>query len=141
MVKIIVKFFDRLEDKVRASLSRRPIVYTFIGAVAIVLFWRGVWMTADMFEFMNGPVSILLSVALLLLTGLFVSFFIGDRLLISGLKQEKKIAEKTELEIRTETDLINEIKIRLEKIEKNVDEIKGFIKTDNNKIFHNGDNK
>lgn len=126
MVRIIVKFFDRLEDKVRAALSRRPIIYTFIGAVAIVLFWRGVWMTADMFDFMTGPISILLSVILLLLTGLFVSFFIGDRLLISGLKQEKKLAEKTELEIRTETDLINEIKNRLEKIEKNIEEIKKY---------------
>jgi len=124
MVKIIIKFFDRLEDKVRAALSHRPIIYTFIGAVAIVLFWRGVWMTADMLEFMTGPVSIILSIIILLLTGLFVSFFIGDRLLITGLKQEKKLTEKAEFEIRTETDMLNEIKGKLEKIDSDIQELK-----------------
>lgn len=34
----IVKFFDKLEDNVRRVLSKRPIVYTLIGAVAVVLF-------------------------------------------------------------------------------------------------------
>lgn len=133
MVKIVIKFFDRLEDKVRAALSRRPIIYTFIGAIAIVLFWRGVWMTADMFGFMTGPVSILISIAILLLTGLFVSFFIGDRLLISGLKQEKKLTEKAESEIRTEGDMINEIRFKIEKIENSIQELKTLISNDKRK--------
>ena len=42
-----------------------------------------------MFSFMTGPVSLLLSVVILLITGLFVSFFIGDDIIIAGIKREK----------------------------------------------------
>lgn len=124
MVVKIVRFFDKLEDKVRAALSRRPILYTLIGAVAIVLFWRGVWLTADLFPFLTGPISILLSVIILLITGLFVSFFIGERIIISGLKQEKKLFEKTEEEIRSEKGELTEIEEKLEEIEKDIHELK-----------------
>lgn len=120
----IVKFFDKLEDKIRAVLSRRPIIYTLIGGVAIVLFWRGVWLTADLFPFMTGPVSVLISVAILLLSGLFVSFFIGEEIIISGLKKEKKLIEKAESEIRTEGATLHEIKAKIEKIEKDLQELK-----------------
>lgn len=124
MVHKIVKFFDKLEDKIRTILSRRPILYAFIGAVGIVLFWRGVWMTADMIPFMNGPVSIFISVVLLLLTGLFVYFFIGDKVIISGLKQEKKMIEKTEEEIKMEKDSLKEIQSHIEHIEEDLEELK-----------------
>ncbi len=112
----LVKYFDKLEDKVRRALSRRPIVYTLIGGIGIVLFWRGVWMTADLFPFLSGPVSIALSVAILMITGLFVSFFIGDEIIIEGLKQEKKITEKTESEIKTEETTLRQIKKDLDAI-------------------------
>ncbi len=120
----IVKFFDKLEDKVRASLSRRPIIYTLIGGVAIVLFWRGVWLIADSIPFMTGGVSLVLSVLILLLTGLFVSFFIGEEIIISGLKKERKLFEKAESEIETEADILNKIKNKLEKIEADLEELK-----------------
>ena len=89
--KKIVRFFDKLEDHVRVALSHYPIIYTIIGGFSIVLFWRGVWMTADYFPFLNGPVSIIISVSILLVTGLFVSFFITDRIILTGIKQEKKL--------------------------------------------------
>jgi uncharacterized membrane protein len=123
-VKKVVKFFDKLEDKVRARLSRKPIIYTLIGAVAIVLFWRGVWMLADKIPFLNGWVSTILSVVILLMTGLFVSFFIGEQVLISGLKQEKKLTEKTEEEIKSEGVILEEIDNHLEKIEEDIKELK-----------------
>ena len=120
----IISFFDRLEDKIRGILSRRPIIYTLIGSFAIVLFWRGVWLTADMFPFMTGPVSIVISVIILLLTGLFVSFFIGEQLIISGLKNEKKLAEKTEIKIETEMDVLSQIKIKIEKMSEDLEYLK-----------------
>lgn len=123
MTHRIFKFFDKLEDRVRSFLSRRPILYATIGGIFIVLFWRGVWQTADMFE-LNPLISFILSIIILLLTGLFVSFFIGDRLLLSGLKYEKKLTEKTEAEIKTEMDVLNEIRAKIEKMEKDVEIIK-----------------
>jgi hypothetical protein len=43
----IYHYFDKLEDRIRGRLSRYPIFYSLIGGTAIVLFWRGVWITAD----------------------------------------------------------------------------------------------
>ena len=48
-MKSIIKFFDKIEDKIRGKLSHYPIFYAFIGGVGIVIFWRGVWHTADFF--------------------------------------------------------------------------------------------
>ena len=117
-MKRIIIFFDKLEDGIRAALSRRPIVYAFVGGTAIVLFWRGVWMVADTIPFLTGPISILVSVATLLAMGLFVSFFIGDNIIISGLKKEKRLDEKIASEVKTELNILNDIQKRLDDIEK-----------------------
>ena len=118
MVHKIVKFFDRLEDRVRSELSHYPIIYAFISGIGIVLFWRGVWDTADLFPFMTGPISLLLSLIILLVTGLFVSLFVGDNIIIAGIKRDKKIIEKTE---------IDDVKKRVQKIDKNIEEIKELL--------------
>jgi len=122
-IKSIVKFFDRLEDKIRQILSRHPIVYSFIGGVAIVLFWRGVWQIADLIE-LSSVASIVVSVITLLLSGLFVSFFVGDRVILSGLTKEKKLVEKTEEEVETEMSTLTQVKSELKKIERTLEEIK-----------------
>ncbi len=124
MVDTVAKFFDRLEDHVRGGLSHYPITYAIIGGVGVVLFWRGVWHTADLFPVMTGPLSIVLGVVILLLTGLFVSFFIGDNIMIAGLKREKKLAEKTELEIETEKDELDDVREIIIKMNRDLEEIK-----------------
>lgn len=127
-MKEIIKFFDKLEDKVRGSLSRWPILYTLIGGIAIVLFWRGVWMTADQFSFLTGPVSIVVSVGILLITGLFVSFFIGEQIIMSGLKGEKKIFEKTKEEVQQGSDALINIQLDLKSIANRLDKIEDKLK-------------
>lgn len=118
VIKKILKFFDKLEDKVRASLARRPLIYALIGGIGIVLFWRGVWLTADKFEFMTGPVSMLAGIAILMLIGLWVSVFVGDSIIISGLKNEHKTFEKARLEIEKESRNIEDIETEVRKIRK-----------------------
>lgn len=106
----IVRFFDKLEDNVRGELSLYPIIYALIGGVCVVLFWRGVWHTADILMRQGGvwgvifyePITVVWTVIIMLLTGLFVSFFIGERIVISGLKHDKKIFEKTAAEVAEE---------------------------------------
>jgi len=120
----IIKFFDKLEDKIRRKLSRRPIIYASVGSVGIILLWRGVWMTADMFNFMTGPVSVIIGIVILLLIGLFVSFFIGDQIIISGIKAERRIDEKTEEEIRHEIITFGNIKNDLDEIKNQIKEIR-----------------
>lgn len=120
MLKYIASFFDRLEDRARFRLSRRPILYALIGAVGVILMWKGVWETAELFPFLFGPVSFVLGTSILLWTGLLVSFYIGDSIILSGFNREKKLAEKTEQEIRHDTDLLKEIATRLERIEEKI---------------------
>lgn len=121
MIKKIVRFFDKLEDKVRGRLSHYPIFYAFLGGIGVVLFWRGVWHTADDIN-ISSTASLVIAVVLLLMTGVFVSAFIGNRLIISGLIGEKKLEEKEESEIETEEAQIINLQNTLNRIEKKLND-------------------
>lgn len=125
MLRDPLSFFDKLEDKVRIRLSHHPILYSLIGAVGIVLIWKGVWETAEIFPWLFGPASILLGVLILLTTGLLVSFFIGDSIILSGFKQEKKLVEKTADEVRSEIEVLEKLEKKVEHLEKDIHEIRG----------------
>lgn len=146
-MKKIIKFFDKLEDKVRRWLSHFPIFYAIIGGTGIILFWRGIWhladylsivyivnngkpvSTIDLPSLIDGVISTFVGLIMLLMTGLFVSSFIGNHIIISGLKGEKKITEKTEAEVKEEESVIKKIHDeihllakRLENIEKKLED-------------------
>jgi hypothetical protein len=131
----VMAFFDKFEDKVRGHLSHYPILYTIIGGIAIVLFWRGVWHTADILQEQGGwlgwifyePVNLLIVVVILLATGLFVSYFIGDTILMSGLKHEKKITDRTEKEVADEEARLKELRSTVTAMKKEMDEIKEIV--------------
>src|SRR3989344_3730536 len=129
--KKIFKFFDRTEDKTRSKLSKYPVLYATVGAVGLVLLWRGGWVVGgslsvfdnnpfDKTAFIDGAISIAASVVILLVSGLFVSFFIGDRIILSGLKKEKKMEEKTKDELDAEMNVVNKIEEKIEKIKESL---------------------
>ena len=130
-----VNFFDKLEDSIRGHLSRYPILYTLIGGIAIVLFWRGVWHTADLLQERGGwlgwvfyePTNLLIVTVILLATGLFVSYFIGDTILMSGIKHEKKVTDRTEKEVKEEEERIRELRATVKEIKKELDEVKEIV--------------
>ena len=101
MFKNIQKGLNQWEIRVRGKLSHYPILYAFLGGVGIVLFWRGVWHTADDIN-LGSILSLLIGFLLLLIIGVFVAEFIGNKLIISGLVGEKKISETEKGEIETE---------------------------------------
>lgn len=130
-MKKALRFFDRLEDVTRTLLSHYPLPYAFIGGTLIVLYWRGIWHSADMLEAMgghwavifSGPAQILITAGLLMLTGLAVSIFIGDSIIISGIKHEKKVFEKAQTEIRAEEREISSVEERLKMLEDKIDSL------------------
>jgi hypothetical protein len=79
-----------------------------IGGFAIVLFWRSVWEITNLLEW-NPYITLIISICILLATGLFVSFFVGDTILISGIKKEKKLIEKTEEEVDEEVGFLQKV--------------------------------
>jgi uncharacterized protein YneF (UPF0154 family) len=132
LLKKFFHWFDKVEDKVRGYLSRRPISYAVIGGVTMVLFWRGVWHTGDILMAKGGilgiifyePTTILWTTVIMLATGLFVSFFIGDRIILSGLKNDKKFFEKTEKELEQEEGTLRRLEKKINQLEKDVLDIR-----------------
>jgi len=116
----IIVFFDKLEDKIRSVLSHAPIIYALVGAVGIILVWKGVWETAEVIPGLWGPSSVVIGALILLLTGLLVSFFIGDSIIISGFKKEKKLVEKAESEVRSEEEMIKDLEKKVEHLDREV---------------------
>lgn len=116
----IIKFFDRLEDKIRKKLSRKPIFYALLGSIGMILLYRGLWKIADDLN-LSALLSTILGLVILLAIGLFVSIFVGEQIIISGIKEEKRIDEKTEEEIRKEENALEEIRRDISEIKKEID--------------------
>ncbi len=146
MFKRIRKIFDKLEDNVRGLLSHYPFIYAIIGGAGTVFCWRGLWhiadfvstnylpyagvetSTVDLPHLIDGLFSLGIGTILLLITGLFVATFIGDHIIVSGLRHEKKVADKTMEELEEEANIVKKIhdelhnfSKRLEAIEKKLD--------------------
>lgn len=112
-----------MEDVIRGKLTHYPILYAIIGSIATVSIWRGIWEVSDIWG-IPGWVSAIGGVVLAIATGLFVSFFIGENIIISGLNKEKRTDEKTE-------DEINKERSSIENIQNDIREIKELLKTKN----------
>jgi len=115
-------FFDKLEKKIRGKLSHYPILYALIGGLGVVLFWRGVWHSADDAG-LSSIASAIIGFIILVITGVFVSSFIGSRLIISGLVGEKKLSEKEEGELETEETQLKSLQNTLTRLEKKLEHI------------------
>lgn len=122
MLKNVGKALRRLEYSIRVRLSRYPILYAFLAGAGLVLFWRGVWHIADDVS-LGSVASLALGTFVLLSTGIFVSEFIGNKLIISGLVGEKKLVKKEEGEIETEETQIKNLQNTLARLEKKLDHI------------------
>ena len=117
IIDSVYYIFDKAEDHIRMRLSHHPFIYTFIGGSGVVLFWRGVWHSVDILE-QSSPIGsiifsplgcIVLAIVTLLSTGLFVSVFIGDSIIMSGIKHDKKIIEKTLANEEVEKDDLEKV--------------------------------
>ena len=132
---------SKLEGQIIAFLSHRPKLYAFIVGVGVVLFWRGVWHTTDqlhayfsyypgylttdsfMSPWWDGPVSLVVGCVLLYFSGAFISSFIGNELILSGLRGEKRLNEKTESEVKSEVRAVSDIKDALTTITDQIGEL------------------
>ena len=136
-MEFMLNFFDKLEDRIRGTLSHAPIIYSLFGGAGVILFWRGLWHTADYLQDQNwwgsvlfsGPGSLLLGLSILLATGLFVSVFIGESIVMSGLQHEKKVTEKTETQLEKEKVDLVQIEKNIKHLEEDMHKIEEELKT------------
>ena len=137
----IRSFSMRFEDRIRIYLSHRPQLYALVVGIGIVLFWRGVWHTADFLHtyfalfhsnlttdslsgaWWDGPLSFAVGIIILFATGAFTSSFIGNELILSGLRGEKKLNQKTEVEVKEEEESISDIKKGLKNVSEGIEQL------------------
>ena len=137
----LLNFFDKFEDENRSYLSRSPVLYALIGGTGIVLFWRGVWHLADTLfpvflgvgmednllfriHLLDGLFTFVLAIIILLSTGLLVTNFIGNKIIISGIKHEKKLEEKEVEEIESEEYIMHTIHREILNLRRDIEELK-----------------
>lgn len=125
ILNAIHRVLDDIEDKARIKLVHHPLVYALIGSVGIVSIWRGIWSVSDDWGVSSWG-SLIFGILITVLTGLFVSFFIGENIIISGLNKEKRIDEKTEEEIHKERTTLTDV-------QKDIKEIKEILLENKNK--------
>lgn len=94
-----------------------------------MLLWRGIWHTADLLEGEGGILGFIFhpfisatwSVWGLLIIGLFVSMFVGDMIIMSGLKRKQKLTDSPAEEIikeeQEEEQMLEHIEEHLTRIE------------------------
>ncbi len=135
-VKKIIAFFDKFEDKIRNALSHYPILYALVGAIGIILVWKGIWEIAELVPLLHGWGSFVLGVLILLASGLLVSFFIGDSIIISGLRREKKLVEQEEQDIlEAGESQTKEILAKIEHLEHDMHSLAGEANDSSEKII------
>jgi hypothetical protein len=61
----------------------------------------------------DGLLSLIVGIFVLHYTGAFTSSFIGNELILSGLRNEKRLSQKTESEVKDEEQFIIDIKQEL----------------------------
>jgi hypothetical protein len=71
----------------------------------------------------DGPLSVLVGFIILSIIGVFVSNFIGNEIIIAGLRGEKKFSQKVAEEERTEGGAIAEMKGELKRISDQLEEL------------------
>lgn len=116
----LIQFFDKTEDSIRGRLSHHPVIYALIAGVGSVLFFHGVWNATDALG-LTWHVTLPVSMVILLLTGAFVSHFVSDQLIVTGIRHERKLVEKTEKEIREEAEVLQDIESDLAEIVEKMD--------------------
>lgn len=139
---------NKIAQKLQHKLSHRPKLYALIVGIGLVVFWRGVWHSADQLHtvfnyfysesstslmlapWWDGPLSFVVGALILYFTGAFTSSFIGNELILSGLRGEKKLNERTEAELKDEVNAIGDIKDELLVISHKLELLKN--KVDNN---------
>lgn len=135
--------FHMKVNKITAYLSHRPRLYALVVGIGVVLFWRGVWHTVDQLHesyrgintsidmtsspWWDGPLSFVIGATILAYTGAFISSFIGNELILSGLRGEKRLNEKTEEEVRTEVNAIAGIKESLKGINQTLEQLENRV--------------
>lgn len=136
----------RIFTRFHIFLSHHSFLYALIVGIAIVLFWRGVWHTVDLLHlyishyhatasidfsahpWWDGPLSFVVGCVVLYISRAFVSSFIGNELILSGLRTEKTLTKQTDTDLKIEVSAISDIKEEIDTITRKLGDLESQIK-------------
>lgn len=124
MLRNLFDIIEKFELRIRRLLKKYPLAYTVLGAIFLILFWKGVEDTASMYPVLSGPLLIIVTVPILILLGLFLPFFIADRSALTKIEEEEKIVAREE---RIEERILEKISDKLNEVDQEVHEIQAKI--------------
>jgi len=131
-MKRLTNIFLKIEDKSRNYFEKIPFFHAFFAGVGVVLFWRGVWETSDRLGI--APVwSIILGASILLIIGLFLQTFVGNTIIIKKVESEKKLEQKTKIDVEKVKKEEELEEITLEILAKKLESIESKIENLNKK--------
>lgn len=129
-------YMKKLLARLHIYLSHHTFLYALITGIGVVLFWRGVWhsvdlihiyfqgpLDLDMHPWWDGPLSFIVGCLVLYISRAFVSSFIGNELILTGLRTEKKLAQKTESDLKVEVTAISDIKEEINAIAQKLEDL------------------
>ena len=121
-MKIISNLFLRVEEKTRAYFQRFPFMHAFLAGVGVVLFWRGVWHSADE-VFLSSGWSMVLGSFILIIVGVFAQTFVGNMIIIKNVEGEKRLEQKTKADVKKVGEEVQVEKVSLELLAKKLESI------------------
>lgn len=125
-MKYFTNFFLRIEDRARSAFEHFPFFHAFLAGVGVVLFWRGVWETADYLR-LAPSASIVIGVLLLGAIGLYLQTFVGNTIIIKQVEKEKAMSKKTEKEVTEVKAEVREGEITMEQVIRKLDAIEAKV--------------
>jgi len=95
---LFTKRLLKIENQARNFFENFPFIHAFLAGIGVVLFWRGVWETADSMK-LNSELSIIIGVLILGGIGLFLQTFVGNTIIIKNVEKEQKMEQSIKSEI------------------------------------------
>ncbi|OGI72573.1 hypothetical protein A3J61_01230 [Candidatus Nomurabacteria bacterium RIFCSPHIGHO2_02_FULL_38_15] len=112
--------FLTTEERARKYFEQFPFIQAFLAGVGMILFWRGIWEIADIYQ-LNPFSSVIIGVLILGGIGLFVQTFVGNSIIIKSVKNEMSLGKKTEQKVaKFEKEIVKE-EVTLEHLSSKLD--------------------
>lgn len=112
--------FLNIEAKARKYFEPFPFIHAFLAGVGVILFWRGAWELADIYQ-LDPILSVVVGVIILGGIGLFVQTFVGNAIIIKNVNNEIKLEKSNKQQAeKFQTEIVKE-EITLEHLSNKLD--------------------
>lgn len=118
----VTKTLLNIEDNARKFFERIPFIHALLAGIGVVLFWRGIWESADKMA-LDPLSSALLGIALLGGIGLFIQTFVGNTIIIKSVKKEEQLEKTTVKKVQQEEITLLQLSQKIDELNSKIDNL------------------